>query len=115
VPRNERPTCLVPDVAYTSFARLPLRLGELRDHLAIAPDLAVEILSMADDEAAREEKIALYFGGGGIAVIAIDPLARTIAVYDGPTECRTFVEGESARARGFADLVLDVGPLFGDG
>lgn len=115
VPWTDRPTRLVPAVAYASFARVPLRLGELRDHLAIAPDIAVEFVSSADSPAELEQKVALYFAGGGIAVIAVDPMARTIAVYDAPAKSRTFAVGDCARARRFADLILDVGALFGDG
>jgi Uma2 family endonuclease len=114
VPRADRPSRLVPEVAYASFARLPLCLGELRDHLAIAPDIAVEFVSAADSPVVLQQKVAVYFGAGGLAVIAVDPLARTIAVYDGPAASRTFVMGDCARARGFADLRLDVAALFGD-
>src|SRR5579862_4096759 len=45
LPEDDRPSSLVPDVAYVSFERMPLKYGELREQPTIAPDIAVEILS----------------------------------------------------------------------
>jgi Uma2 family endonuclease len=77
---GESESSLVPDVAYVSFERLPLALGEAREKTCIAPDLAVEILSPGDRRGVLEEKIGLYLANGSIAVVIVDPLERTIEV-----------------------------------
>jgi len=79
-PAGEAPSSLVPDVAYVSFERLPLDLGEAREKPEIAPDIAVEILSPGDRLAPLEEKIAIYTANGSMAVIVVDPAAKTVRV-----------------------------------
>src|SRR5215469_10224109 len=64
LPPAERPSSLVPDVAYFSFERMPVECGELREKPTIAPDIAVEVLSPDDRRSLLEEKIAIYLANG---------------------------------------------------
>jgi hypothetical protein len=47
LPKDEKPSSLVPDVAYLSYERMPPE-GELREKPTIEPDVAVEIVSPED-------------------------------------------------------------------
>jgi Uma2 family endonuclease len=69
----EKPSSLVPDVAYVSNGRLAAKEGEARERPAFAPDIAVEILSPKDRLPLLEAKIELYLENGALLVIVIDP------------------------------------------
>ena len=73
-------TVRVPDIFFVSKARFPVR-GLGHGFLRMAPDLAIEVLSLADTEAEIAEKLADYFGAGTRLVWVVDPKARTVAVY----------------------------------
>ena len=70
----------MPDVSFTSWARLPA------DYPAnpaprVSPDLAVEVLSLTNTAAEMTRKRAEYFVGGTRLVWIVDPPTRTVAVY----------------------------------
>jgi Uma2 family endonuclease len=79
-PPGEVASSLVPDVAFVSFERLPLELGEAREKPGIAPDIAVAILSPGDRPSLLEEKIAIYTANGCRAVVVVDPTAKEVRV-----------------------------------
>jgi Uma2 family endonuclease len=107
-----RPSSLVPDVAYYSFARLPAELDEdRRERPRIAPDIVVEILSPGDRRRTLDEKIGLYLRHGSIIVLVLDPDERTLV-----THRREASSGRRASGRitidPYDDLVLDCDELF---
>lgn len=53
---------LLPDVEYTSFARVPNSMAESSQRPRIAPDLAVEILSPSDRPGRTQRKVETYAG-----------------------------------------------------
>ncbi len=71
---------LAPDVAFVRSERLPPE-GEQSGFLAVAPDIAVEILSPWDRPARVTEKVLEYLRAGVAEVWLIDPEERTLAVH----------------------------------
>ncbi|MGP6157116.1 MAG: Uma2 family endonuclease [Vulcanimicrobiaceae bacterium] len=112
LPPGEKVSSLVPDVAFFSYARLPVELGEAREKPTVAPDIAVEVLSPDDRRALLEEKIELYFANDCKLVGVVDPGERVIEMHAAPNVMRAFGEGEAARSPAFDDLALDVTALF---
>ncbi len=69
-----------PDVCFYSLARLP----DVPDSFGeVPPDLAVEVNSRNDRRRAIQEKISEYITAGTTLVWVVDPVARTVMVYDG--------------------------------
>jgi Uma2 family endonuclease len=79
----------IPDVAYTSWDRLPGRRMPATPIPALVPALAVEVLSPSNTVAEMLRKRQDYFGAGVQAVWQIDPDARTLRVF---TEVEVFTE-----------------------
>jgi Uma2 family endonuclease len=78
----------MPDVAFTSWDRMPGRRRPAKPIPDLAPDLAVEILSRSNTPAEMRLKRQDYFTAGVQLVWEVDPEARTVSVYaapDGPT------------------------------
>jgi Uma2 family endonuclease len=71
----------IPDVAYTRWDRMPQ--GRCPDDPipAIAPNLAVEVLSRSNTRAEMKAKRLDYFSAGVELVWEIDPVAREVMVY----------------------------------
>ncbi len=92
----------IPDVAFTSWARMPGRRRPPEPIPDLAPDLAVEILSVSNTPAEMARKRADYFAGGVRLVWIIDPEARTVTVYTGPDAQTTLAETDT----------LDGGPVL---
>ncbi len=113
LPKGERWSSLVPDVAYFSFERLPRDLGEAREKPTVAPDIAVEIVSPDDRRSILDEKIDLYFRGGAQLVIVVDPEQRRVELHEGANR-QLFGLKEHARSSSFRDLTIDVSELFID-
>jgi Uma2 family endonuclease len=77
----------IPHVAYFSWDSLPNRRLPPEPIPTLAPDLAVEFLSISNTKAEMEIKRQDYFSAGVRLVWEIDPRARTVSVYttpDGP-------------------------------
>jgi Uma2 family endonuclease len=71
----------IPDVSFTSWARIP---GGRRPNVAVpslVPNLAVEILSQSNTASEMEAKRRDYFSAGVDLVWQVDPNTRTVAVY----------------------------------
>jgi Uma2 family endonuclease len=79
----------IPDVAFTSWERLPGRRRPAKPVPLLAPNLAVEILSRSNTAAEMEAKRHDYFAAGVELVWEIDPEQRTAAVYTSPTQVTT--------------------------
>ncbi|MBI1901981.1 MAG: Uma2 family endonuclease [Planctomycetia bacterium] len=78
----------IPDVTFVSWDRLPGRRRPTEAIPAVAPDLAVEILSADNTAAEMEQKRADYFAAGTKLVWEIDPELRTVRVFRSPDEPR---------------------------
>jgi Uma2 family endonuclease len=98
---------LLPDVDYTSYARVPNGREDASQRPRVAPDLAVEILSPGERPGRMKRKVATYLEFGASLVLVLHPLKRRITLHraDGTVEERD--------ARGiwplepFAGLALD--------
>ena len=74
----------LPDVAFISWDRIPGRRISTEPIGDFAPDLAVEVLGPSNTPAEMARKRREYFEAGVRLVWAVDPEARTVAVYDAP-------------------------------
>ena len=109
---EDRPSSLVPDVSYFSFARLPRELDDdARERPRIAPDIAVEVMSPGDRARTLAEKIALYLRHGATVAIVLDPDRRTIALHRHGTSLKVEAHG-LIPVQPYPDLTLDGDALF---
>ncbi len=78
----------IPDVSFISWDRLPG--GEFPDDpiAAVAPDLAVEVLSEGNTKAEMERKLRDYFDAGVRLVWLIQPKTQTAVAYTSTTKTR---------------------------
>jgi Uma2 family endonuclease len=112
LPPGEKPSSLVPDVAYVSFERMPETYGELREKPTIAPDIAVEILSPGDRLKTLATKIDLYRANGALLVIVVDPLERTVTFHE-ESGTRTVAQIQAiAVPAAYPQLKIDLNALF---
>jgi Uma2 family endonuclease len=72
----------VPDVAFLSWRHFPNRVLPADPVPALAPDLAVEVLSEGNTEAEMDRKLDDYFEAGVQLVWIIDPESKTAEVFD---------------------------------
>jgi Uma2 family endonuclease len=76
----------MPDVTFVLGSRLPNRQVQLDQPFAdLAPDLAVEVISPSNTPSEVAAKRQEYFQHGTSLVWVIDPRARTVEVFTGPT------------------------------
>jgi Uma2 family endonuclease len=85
----------IPDVAFTSWDRLPGRQVPTAPVPQLAPDLAVEVLSEGNTDAEMTRKLREYFAAGVRLVWFVDPQTRTVTVYTGPEESRVLDEAQT--------------------
>ena len=83
---------VAPDVAYVREERLPPP-GRRSGFLALAPDLAVEILSPSNTATELNDKILLYLEAGTRLVWVVDPRRRSVAVHTPDRLARTLLVG----------------------
>ena len=76
-----------PDVSFIRWERLPAPGSRKPTIYAIAPDLAVEILSEGNTAREMKRKLREYFQAGVRLVWYIDPRTRTARAYMGVKEC----------------------------
>ena len=106
-------TVRAPDAAFVAQGRMPP--GETPDgYLALAPDLAVEVISPTDRPRDIREKVADWLNAGTRLVWVIYPSSRTTTVHRPPG---TVEELEEADTLDGADVVPGftcvLGELFG--
>jgi Uma2 family endonuclease len=77
LPRQVR----IPDVCFISWARFPDRKLPREPIPALAPDLAIEVLSEGNTEAEMRRKLHDYFTAGVRLVWYIDPRTRSAKSY----------------------------------
>jgi Uma2 family endonuclease len=85
----------IPDVAFTSWNRLPGRRRPAAPVPRLAPNLAIEILSRSNTPEEMAIKRQDYFAAGVELVWEIDPTARTVVVYTSPTDATTLAAGDT--------------------
>jgi Uma2 family endonuclease len=84
-----------PDVAFVSFARWASdrRVPQTRSW-AVAPDLAVEIVSPSNTADEVAEKLEEYFKAGVRLVWVVYPRQMKVYAYNSPTDIRVFALGD---------------------
>ncbi len=76
----------IPDVSFVSWDRLPNRQVPREPIPALAPDLAVEVLSESNTPKEMKRKLRDYFDAGVRLVWFVDPQNRTVEVFTSPDE-----------------------------
>ena len=85
----------IPDVAFTSWDRLPGRRYPAAPVPRLAPNLAVEVLSRTNTPGEMAAKRHDYFTAGVELVWEIDPATRTVAVCTSPSAVVTLNAGDT--------------------
>ncbi len=85
----------VPDVSFISWDRLPGRKRPIDPIPALAPDLAVEVLSKSNTKAEIERKLNEYFEAGTRLAWIVDPKKKTVRVHTSATTFTTLSGDES--------------------
>ncbi len=77
----------IPDVCFINWDKLPNRQLPSEPVPALAPDLAVEVLSPGNTEAEMQRKLHDYFSAGVRLVWYVDPRTRTAKAYRAEDQC----------------------------
>jgi Uma2 family endonuclease len=85
----------IPDVAFVSWERFPNQRIPREPIPELAPDLAVEVLSVSNTPGEMARKRREYFAAGTRLVWQVDPVARTVAVYTAPEQVTVLHEEET--------------------
>ena len=105
----------IPDVAFTRWDRLPGRRCPDDPIPAIAPNLAVEVLSRSNTRGEMRAKRLDYFTAGVELVWEIDPVSRQVTVYTSVSDAVTLTNVDlldgGTVLPGFS---LPLGELFGE-
>ena len=102
----------IPDVAFTSWDRLPG--GKVPDQPIpeLAPDLAIEVLSRSNTASEMDRKLHEYFSSGVRLVWVIDPDERSGTVYTASNQSNRYFEGDQLSGSdvlpGFSVLLSDL-------
>ena len=85
----------IPDLAFVSYSTWPKSKGRPKGAFwAVAPDLAIEVISPTDVGRASMDKMVEYFTAGCKAVWIVWPNLEQVHVYDSPTSVRIFAQGD---------------------
>ncbi|MEN6493848.1 MAG: Uma2 family endonuclease [Thermoguttaceae bacterium] len=90
LPRQVR----IPDVCFIRWERFPGGQLPQVQIPAVAPDLAVEVLSPGNTEGEMQRKLRDYFAAGVRLVWTIDPATRTAWTYTSPEQRTTYSEAD---------------------
>ena len=85
----------VPDVCFIAWERFPNRQLPPDPIPALAPDLAVEVLSEGNTEREMQRKLHDYFTAGVRLVWYIDPRTRSAKSYTSEQESSEISESQS--------------------
>jgi Uma2 family endonuclease len=77
----------IPDLCVIRWERFPNRRLPREPIPAVAPDLAIEVLSKGNTPGEMRRKLRDYFQAGVRLVWYLDPKARTMEVYTSPEQC----------------------------
>lgn len=114
VPKGERPSSLVPDVAFITFERMRALSEFEGERPPFAPDLAVEIRSPDDRDRNVTRKIEIYLAYGGRLVLDIKPTKKTIVAHD-RSGVRTYGAPERFAHAELPGFEFDVAAFFARG
>lgn len=76
----------IPDVSVLLWQRFPDRRIPREPIPSLAPDLAIEVLSLSNTKAEMDRKITEYFTAGAQSVWLVDPVALSIRTFRSPSE-----------------------------
>ena len=85
----------IPDVCFIRWDQFVNRELPRESAPALAPDLAVEVLSKGNTEAEMQRKLNDYFTAGVRLVWYIDPATRSAKAYTAPDRCESVSEQQS--------------------
>ena len=102
---------LVPDVAYLSYARSESLSDAECEVPALAPDVAIEILSLDDRPADVAAKIDTYVRAGASLVVVVDGGARNVVLHD-RVGSRTIASPGFVRHEALPGFELDLAAFF---
>lgn len=106
---------LIPDVSFVSRANYPGGKFPKDAIAALAPDLAVEILSRGNTKAEMARKRRQYFDAGTKLVWEIDPEARSVSVFTSPDQFTSLDERQTLDGRPVLDgFCLSLTQLFAE-
>jgi Uma2 family endonuclease len=105
----------IPDVAFTSWDKMPGRTGPTDAVPLLAPDLAVEVISRSNTPGEMASKRGDYFSAGVTLVWEIDPTNRRVTIFTGPSQGVSLVAGDTIDGGPvLPGLLLPVADLFGE-
>lgn len=84
-----------PDVAFVSWRRIPAGRIPSEPIPLLAPSLAVEVLSKTNTPREMDRKRREYFKAGVELVWIVEPVTRTVDVYNSPTQFTTRHESDT--------------------
>ena len=85
----------IPDVAFTSWDRMPGRKRPSQPIPELSPDLAVEVLSLSNTYREMQLKLSDYFAANVRLVWIVDPELRTVEVHTGTAEMTLLREDDT--------------------
>ena len=86
----------IPDLSFIAWERLPGRVAPRMPIPAIAPDLAVEVLSESSTRREMDRKLRDYFDAGSRLVWIVDPLPpRSVLIYTSIDRFTTLTEADT--------------------
>jgi Uma2 family endonuclease len=105
----------IPDLAFTSWDRLPGRQAPTEPIPHLAPNLAIEVLSRSNTPGEMAAKRQDYFTAGVDLVWEINPAKRTVVVHTSPTQATTLTEQDSLDGGAvLSGFTLPLGELFAE-
>ena len=109
--RQNPDTVLGPDLSFIAAARIP---ADRTRFLALAPDLAVEIVSPGNSPGEIERKVAIYLQAGTRMIWVVYPRQRQVVVHTPGEAPRVFAEADELPGGDvLPDLVIPVARIFG--
>ncbi len=102
---------LVPDVAYLNPEAVEALGPAASESPELAPDIAVEILSVGESESRLKWKIGAYLAAGTKVVFVVDPPRRTVVAHarDGVTR---FDPGDTVRHPALPEFAFGIDAMF---
>lgn len=105
----------MPDVAFASWSKFPGGRLPVEPAPSIAPDLAVEVLSVSNTASEMQRKRREYFDSGVSLVWMIDPRERSAVVYTSPEEYTEYGASDSLTGGGvLPGFTLSLSELFAE-
>ena len=106
----------IPDVSFISWAKFPNRELPAEPIPAVAPDLAVEVLSPSNTAGEMQRKLHDYFTAGVRLVWYVDPRTKTAKAYTAEDQCVELSEEDSLTGgEVLPGFELPLGELFAKG